>query len=426
MTTIKVFRYRYRILSALLGLVILLCAFHYLTNNDASANMSLNYSEASSGLNPNSTRFNISELVSEKVMSRVVEAAGLDNEITWEELAECVSTKSVDKGSSSNGYISTSYQIYYDQDKLTKKPAHMPASDDMIKLICNTYKSYFLENYGDNKSILSYEPLVGSDGEPYISLSSLEVKLGQIDRYITMRMKESKNYTDEETGANFISLMKDIDNMTNYDINNIYAFILETGVSQDKDTLVSLESYKNRIDNLSYDKYMAFYVSDNNGIKLYDKAMSAIVMIPSVDKLNEYYMSRTKTALDTMASNADSELKEAISYREIIRNNNYVIRQINKGNDDPQANLQTAAEMIAELSDNINDISEQLKLLDVSYIKHKTQNYLVFSYSEKSFIQQINLKLTLIEVVAAVVVFYIVLFVLTLKKEGKKKNNAKV
>ena len=419
----KFFRYRFRIIAGVLALTLVLCLLHYYTNNhDATAHMSLNYAEASSGLNPNSTRFNISELVSEDVMSRVVKAAGIEEEVTWDELAECIGTSSVDKGSGSGGYISTSYSISYDRSKLKSKPKHLPDAEDMMKLICSTYKSYFLENYGDNKSILNYEPLVGVEGEPYVSLSSLEIKLNQIHRYINMRMKENKSYTDRETGVSFNSLLKDTENLLNYDINNIYSFILETGVSRDSDTLIAIESYKNRIDDLSYDRLMAFYDSDNAGIKLYDEAMSAIVMIPSVDSLNEYYMSRTKTATDSMATNADTELKEAVSYQEIIKNTNYVISQIGKGSEKASANLENAAKMIAALDESINGISEKLKALDISYIKHKTQNYLVFSYSEKSFTQKINIKLTIIEVAVAVILVYLLILFYSVKGERKKKN----
>ena len=419
----KFFRYRFRIIAGILALTLVLCLFHYYTNNrDATANMSLNYSEAAAGLNPNSTRFNISELVSEDVMSRVVKAAGIEDEVTWDELAECISTSSVDKGSGTGGYISSSYSISYNQRNLKNKPEHMPDAEDMMKLICSTYKSYWLENYGDNKSILNYEPLVGVEGEPYISLSSLEIKLNQIHRYITMRMKENKSYTDTETGVSFNSLLKDTENLINYDLNNIYSFILETGVSRDSETLIEIESYKTRIDELSYDRLMAFYDSDNDGIKLYDEAMSAIVMIPSVDGLNEYYMSRTKTATDSMATNADDELKEAISYQKIIKNTNYLISQIEKGSGSAEKNLETAASMITGLNESINSISEKLKMLDISYIKHKTQNYLVFSYSEKSFTQKINIKLTIIEVAAAVVILYLVILFHSVKGERKKKN----
>ena len=419
----RLYRYRFRVISGVIALTLLLCLLHYYTNiNDASATMSLNYSEASSGLNPNSTRFNISELVSQKVMSRVIEAAGIEDEVSWEDMAACVSTKAVDKGSKSGSYISTSYQIYYDQSKLGKKPSHMPSAEDMIKLITSTYKSYFLENYGDNKAILNYQPLVNSDGEPYISMGSLQVKLDQISRYINMRMKESKNFTDEDTGLNFIALMKDIDNLNNYDIDSIYSFILESGVSKDRETLVNLETYKNKIDKLSYDKFMQYYTSDNNGIKLYDKAMSAVVMIPSVDVLNEYYMSRTKTATDEMATNADAELKEATGYKKIISNTEYLIAQMQKGNSSPGKNLRTAVEMIVELSNSINRIADDLKLLDVAYIKHKTQNYLVFNYNEKSFTQKISLKVIALEVAAAVVLFYAILFVLALRKVRRNKN----
>ena len=84
--------------------------------------------------------------------------------------------------------------------------------------------------------------------------------------------------------------------------------------------------------------------------------------------------------------------------------------------------------MIVDLSKSINKIAEQLKLLDVSYIKHKTQSYLVFGYSERSFIQKIDVKMTITQVLAAVIGYYLVLVVYTFRKESKRKRdkNAKV
>ena len=428
MALAKLFKYRYRVLAATVALMMALTAFHYFTNNNAaSATLSLNYSEASSGLNPNSTRFNISGLVSESVMSRVIKAAGLEGEITWDELARCISTNSTDSGRGSSGsYISTTYQITYDQSGLKNKPKYLPGPDSMVKLICDVYKSYFLENYGDNKSILNYEPLVDSDKEPYIAISSLQVKLDQISRYINMRIKENKTFTDEATGYSFISLMKDVENLQDYEINNIYSFIYETGVSQDKDVLVSLEAYKNKIEGLAYDRYMAFYEADNNGIKLYDEAMSAVVMIPSVDSTKEFYMSRTKTATDEMARNADAELQEATSYKKSIKDTNYLIQQVSGIKANNRNNLITAASMIKELKVSVDEISEKLKQLDVSYIKYKTQNYLVFSYYDRSFSQKISLKQTAVETVGLIVLFYLALFFTSFNAIRKKKKHAKV
>ena len=151
------FRFRVRIITAAIAFMILFSLINYCTNdNIASATMSLNYSEASAGLNPNSTRFNMSEIVSEKVMSRVVEAAGIEDKVAWSDLSKCVSTQSVDSGRSSDSYISTTYQITYDESKLASKPKHMPNSEDMVKLICNTYKSFFLDflySIGDSNII---------------------------------------------------------------------------------------------------------------------------------------------------------------------------------------------------------------------------------------------------------------------------------
>ncbi len=52
----------------------------------------------------------------------------------------------------------------------------------------------------------------------------------------------------------------------------------------------------------------AYYDADKKGISIYEKSMTSIMMIPTVDEDSEYYMSRTKTAMDALARAADSAL----------------------------------------------------------------------------------------------------------------------
>ena len=42
---------------------------------------------------------------------------------------------------------------------------------------------------------------------------------------------------------------------------------------------------------------MAYYDANKNGISVYEKSMTSVVMIPTTDEMEEYYMSRTKTAI---------------------------------------------------------------------------------------------------------------------------------
>ena len=131
--------------------------------------------------------------------------------------------------------------------------------------------------------------------------------------------------------------------------------------------------------------------------------MTSIMMIPTVDEASEYYMSRTKTAMDALARAADASLADATDYQSEIVSTNYVIRE------DPGAGCRPAAsgrgaghgEQAGEGgAPAINEISEQLFVLDKAYIKYKSQNYITFTYGSASFLQRLSLKKTLMESVA--------------------------
>ena len=78
---LKVFRKRWRFFLIVFMLVFLaLCGYHYFVNkHTASTVLSLDYEEASKGLTPNRTRFNIFEIQGGEVMERLIEYAGLED-----------------------------------------------------------------------------------------------------------------------------------------------------------------------------------------------------------------------------------------------------------------------------------------------------------------------------------------------------------
>lgn len=56
----------------------------------ASAQMTLNYSEASQGLNPNRTRFTTTDLTSDEVLQSTLYNAGLEGQMTVEQLRKAL------------------------------------------------------------------------------------------------------------------------------------------------------------------------------------------------------------------------------------------------------------------------------------------------------------------------------------------------
>lgn len=391
----------------------LLCAMQYLGNNrTASAQMTLNYSEASSGLNPNRTRFTMNDLTSDEVLENTIRSAGLTGQITTEELRDCLSVEPLDvtNVSSSENYITTAYSIDLTLDK---RYPHL-AAQTLLEIFCGSYKDYFMENYGENQSIFYSSISDYFEDEPYLELKYLTLRANQLDRYLTDRVSENKSYTDPTTGNSFLSLSKQVQNVINYEIPRIQAYVLRGGLSKDPASLTSMLNYKLQIEQLDYDQQIANYTSDNIGISMYDETMSAIVMIPTLDENSEFYMSRTKTALDTMASDADGSLAEATAHQDVITSTQYVVSQMLTPQN-PEDLAQVEA-MVNGLNQTLDQLLQALRVTDASYIIYKTQNYLVFNYDYSSFIQRIGLK----TVLAEMIVFLLLCFGLCCAKAAKR------
>ena len=412
------FRYKYRIFCLVLVLLVLFSGFHYrVSENAGSVNISLNYAEASLGLNPNKTRFNSYEIMSDEVLSEAIRLTGLNGSVTSEALASCISVTPVDTGNvnGDDNYISTTYNMTLNTSSLKLKNR---SAGDLLKNICAAYKNYFLDNYCDNQSILKAKLDVEEKEEPYIRLNEINLRVKELDKYLSGRIDENRSFVDESTGDSFVGVDKKLKNIVNYDIPNASAFIIECGVAESPETLAEILEYKNKIVGMSADKYMAYYDADNAGIKAYNKAMSAVVLIPTVDEADQYYMSRTKTAMDKMARAADSELSEATGYKKNIVETNYVIKKIREHGTNEE-NLLTAKGMIEKIETALNSLSDELFTLDKAYIGYKAQNYITFDYYTPSFLRKTDVKKTLIETAVMLVILFGAAYV----KESRKEIN---
>lgn len=393
---------KYHLFLCLLTLCCLFGLLHYFKSADsATASISFNYSEAALGMNPNKTRFNAYEIVSDEVMERAIRRVGLQDRLTPSQLAECLSLNPDSTGSANGSeYISTNYYLSINARKLdlgNRKPM------DLLQSVCESYREIFLSSYCDNQSILMEKLELSAACEPYLRLNELEVRAAGLNRYLNARLKENKSFTDDAnpdiTTNNFTTLGKKINNLVDYDLPNAMAFVIEGGVARNPSMLTSILDYKNKIDDIAMRKELAYYDADKNGISLYEKSMTSIMMIPTVDEDREYYMSRTKTAMDELARAADSSLSNATDYQSEIVSTGYVnqkIRELDAG----QPRLAEAQAMVNKLETAINEIAEELFVLDKAYIKYKSQNYISFTYGAATFIQRLSLKKTLMESVA--------------------------
>ena len=130
-------------------------------------------------------------------------------------------------------------------------------------------------------------------------------------------------------------------------------------------------------------------------------------------------MSRTKTALDSMASSANGSLTEATSHQDVITSTQYVLGQMSI-----TASAQALSDvnaMLDTLSGTLDAIQHSLRTTDASYIIYKTQNYLMFNDGIASFSQRAGIK----KIVAVLAGFLVLSFgaclIDLLRKERKEE-----
>ena len=369
------------------------------SQNTATTEMSLNYEESANGLNPNSTRLNVYDIVSQEVVEKALSYCGIDpDSVDVNDVIDCITVRPTNTKSFSEDdpYISTSYKI------TMKKPKGIKGVSvgDLLSFLCKAYKDNLYSKYTENRSILDFDIDQFDDTEFMEIADLLDLKAQQIEKYLNMRVKQSKTFTEAKSDETFKSLMKKIENLRDYDIAKYRAFVIESGCSEDKNRYVKSLSYVNLINDISYNKDMAAYDVHNDGIKMYDEAMISIVMIPSIDtSKNTYYMSKTKTGMDYMASQANSYLLTAQETAKKMAINSDLIEKIGAGINKSE-DIKKAQDMISDIRLKFSEISKNIETVDKAYIKHKTKDYLTFKTASLSITQKFGVS-TLV-VIAAV------------------------
>ena len=260
-----------------------------------------------------------------------------------------------------------------------------------------------MEHYGYNHSILSFEIDDLKFNDEYLTaVDLLDLKCSQLEKYVQLRRRESKNYQEPDTGITFSALEQRVNNFYDYDLAKLRSYVIENGIANDRAGLISMLDYKIRMDRLMYSKLMAAYDEDNNGIRLYDAAMSAVVMIPTQDQTMQYYMSRTKTGMDNMALHADAQLAGATERLEQIEYSTYLTEKLKTRLSDRKKKAKADA-MIHEMDETLDKLAADIQTADSAYTSARARNYISFSDDSRGFKDQIDLVHSLLYSVLALI-----------------------
>lgn len=345
--------------------------------------MVFNYEEAARGQNPNITRFNESNILSDRILEKVVQRGGL--KVSPERLAKLltISTRldaeKLDVTQESDMKISTEYWVHC-QGTVSLYGTNPKT---VLNLLADVYWEDFIQNYAENDSVLdlTFDELEGME---YLDVKDyLQMQAYKLKNYLPVYSSASGSFRAASNGENFASLSQKIDNYIDIELERYEAFVLEKSLSRDKTTYQSRMQYANRLLDISRKEDMAAYDVRIETINMYNAFMTRFVLIPTYDTNKEFYMSKTKVGVDYFADEAKEYLESATKLVEEMDHNTYASAQMGKGQTSVDVYAQ-ADRRIEELKSELLNLSAQCRELCSAYVKEKRDGYIQVSFAAPS------------------------------------------
>lgn len=192
--------------------------------------MVFNYEEAARGQNPNATRFNESNILSEHILEKVIQRGDL--KMSPEQLSDCLTistpldSEKLDVSQESDLKISTEYWIHCSK----RISLHHTEPKTVLNFLADVYREDFTLNYAENDSVLnlSFDDLEGMeylDVKDYLQMQAIKVR-----DYLPSQSNESSSFRAEEDQETFSSLYEKIQNYIDIELERYGAYILENGL----------------------------------------------------------------------------------------------------------------------------------------------------------------------------------------------------
>ncbi len=345
--------------------------------------MVFNYEEAARGQNPNVTRFNESGILAEPILEEVIQRGDL--ELTTEELAGLLTistpldAEKLDAEQESSLKISTEYWIHCSE----RAALYHTQPKTVLNLLADAYWEDFVRNYAENDSVLdlSFDELEGMeylDAKDYLEMQAYKLK-----NYLPAYSSQSSSFRAADGGETFASLSKKIDNFVEIELERYGAFVLENGLSLDRNTYQARMQFANRLLDTERMKDMAAHDVRIEAIDMYNAYMTRFVLIPTYDEDREFYMSKTKVGVDYFADEAKEHLESATELLEEMEHNSYASAQVGAGRRASSARAQ-ADRRIEELKTELEGLSDQCRELCAAYVREKRDGYIQVCFRTSS------------------------------------------
>ena len=345
--------------------------------------MVFNYEEAARGQNPNATRFNESNILSDPILRKVIErgclSMSVDQLSDYLTISTPLDAEKLDISTESSLKISTEYWIHCSE----KVALYHTTPQRVLNFLADVYWEEFTRNYAENDDVLdlTFEELEGME---YLDVKNyLEMQANKLRNYLPGYSSESSSFRADGSEETFASLSQKIGNFIDIELERYEAFVLESGLSSNRNTYQSRMQYANRLLDTERKKDMAAHDVRIEAIDMYNSFMTRFVLIPTYDTEQEFYMSRTKVGVDYFADEAKELLESATKLVEEIEHNSYANVQVGKSRASSDVYAQ-ADERIEELNAELVNLAAQSRELCDAYVREKRDGYIQISFAAPS------------------------------------------
>lgn len=373
--------------------------YHFLIlSNIKSMTISLNYPGAEQGLNPDGSRFNISEMTNDEILDDAKSGLAMRN-LTNEQIKSrlFITTKFSQKAMENvisdirdgmeGSYVPTTYHIYYSQkNKFAGNETY-----EFLLALAESYEKYFTGRHAENNSILEYKP-EEYDFSDYDYSEIYTVLYNRAEEMLTLVHKhrdENRGFRSEDN-LNFDTVRDELANFKDVRLENFYAYVVQNDISKDRPEFMNKLSYLVDKNMINYKKKSQSSEITKNALYKYDPKITAVAFVPSMDGTNSYYMSRTKTGIDDLAKDSYTAGMDAARISKRLDEYNSRYNKLSMAADTGAQTLGYADGYLAELLGDFEKLSKRVSDLDDEYLKYKTENYFTYKIADKSKIVSLS------------------------------------
>lgn len=367
--------------------------YHYLiVSKSKSLMISLNYPGAEKGLNPDGSRFNISELTSDEILNdakanlkmknqsndSIRNSMNITTEFAQSEIEEVVADIQRD---SETSYVPTTFYLRYTQRNKLKKNE----SFEFLSSLAESYETYFNKNHAENNSLLIFDE-DSYDFSNYDYSEIYNILCTKADKMLDLlngHYRENRAFRVEDN-LNLGTVKDKLSNFRNVELEKFGAYIVQNNISKNRGIFINKLQYLMDKAGISYRKNRQASDIAKAALEKYDPNITAVAFIPSVDNSRSFYMSRTKTGIDDLAKKSYEDGMEAarISKKTDSYNNNY--QKLTGAADTSGDMLSYTEQYLKKILDTFSDLSETIVELDKEYLEYKTEDYFTYEIDKKS------------------------------------------